>query len=161
MDAKSQIIPQMEFIRSALLTLVNGVNGQCVMVSNLREMWEQASQDSQRPLVYVCYGGEVPWSSSGNLSAVTHRVSRSWIIGVKQGRGYNQERGQSLAEFLPFVEQVRDAMRAMLGISEDIGNDYASLKPWALGTQVVDGYLMEFTTKNDLPTILQVSEELS
>lgn len=146
----------MEFIRDTLFDLVNqpAIGGDCVMASNLRDMWEQASQNTEQPLVYVCYGGESAWSSNPNISAVTYRVSRNWIIGIKQGRGHDQDRGESLVRFLPFVEQVRDTIRSMMGISEDIGNDFASIKPWSQGSQVIDGYILEFSTKNDLPPIL-------
>lgn len=146
----------MEFITETLLELMQtqSVDGACVMVSNTREMWQLASNDSQKPIIYVCWGGEDPWSSNANISAVTHRVNRSWILGVKQGRGFKSNRGESLKGFIPFVEQVRDTMRSMLGISEDFGNDYSGIKPWSQGSLVIDGYLITFGTKNDLPNIL-------
>jgi hypothetical protein len=152
--AANQIIPAMEFIAETLLTLVQTVNGSCVMVSNMREMWQLASEDSQKPLIYVCYGGESAWSSNANISALTYRVSRNWIIGIKQGRGYTSDRGYSLTNFLPFVELVRDTIRTMIGVSQDNGNDFASIEPWSLGTQIIDGYILRFSTKNDLPQIL-------
>jgi hypothetical protein len=159
--AQSQIIPQMEFIRETLLDLVNqpDIGGDCVMVSNLRDLWEQASQNTEQPLVYVCYNGESEWSSNLNISALTHRVKRSWIVAVKEGRGHDEDRGQSLARFLPFVEQVRDTIRSMLGVSQDLGVDFHSIKPMSQGSQAMDCYAIEFSTQADLPPILTEPED--
>ncbi len=112
-------------------------------------------------MLYVCYMGETPWSSNPNLSALTHRVSRDWCVRVKQGRGYAATRGDTLSKpvgnsglFYDVVEHTRDLIRAMFGISEDNGVDYAGIKPVRLGDQVIDCYDIFFATKNDLPNIL-------
>ena len=149
----------MKFMRDTLLDLANSVQGDCVMVSNLRDLWEQASLDTETPLVYICYGGESEWSSNMNMSALTYRVRRNWIVAVKQGRGSDEDRGQSLARFLPFIEQVRDTIRSMQGVTQDSAIDFHSIKPLSQGTQVVDCYTIEFSTQNDLPQILQQPDE--
>lgn len=156
---QNTIVPQMKFIQSTLLDLANSVQGDCRRASNLRDFWQQVAQDSQTPLILICWGGEKPWSSNPNIAAVTYRVTRKWLIGIKQGRGYDAVRGDSQDNFLPFVEQVRDKIRSMVGVSEDIGMDYEGIEPWSMGTQVIDAYVISVTSKNDLPQILQTPDD--
>ena len=116
-------------------------------------------------MLYVCYMGETPWSSSSNIAALTHRVSRDWCVRIKQGRGYAANRGDTLSKpvgnsglFYDVVEHTRDLIRAMQGISQDFGNDYAGIKPVRLGDQVIDCYDIFFSTKNDLCAIIQTPD---
>jgi hypothetical protein len=137
------------------------LGGTAAVVSNLRELWNQASLNSQVPRILICYNGETARGDFAHI-APWHRVDRHWIVAVTKGRGYYANRGDSLsngnATELPFydaIEQVRDRLRCMLGISQESPTiDYKGIKPMQLGNLVVDGVTLEFSTANDCPTIL-------
>ena len=159
-DIQYQTSAQLEFIKDALLEWVQLTFGGTVeIVHNVSDLWVQSFQDSQSPMVYVCPSGEEPWSSNANIAALTHRVNRSFIIRVKQGRGYTSVRGDTVLTFMDAVEHIRDLMRSMLGISEDAGIDYNGWKPVRLGDQVLDCVDLFFGCKNDLPTIVSTPDE--
>jgi len=156
-----QISAQANFVAGELGTWAQTMGGVCQVVHTIEDLWIQSSQTSQRPTIYVFCDGELPWSSNPNLSALTHRVSRNWIIRVKRGRGFAPVRGDTISKqvgnAMPFtdtIEHVRDMCRAMLGISEDNGNDYNGWKMVKVGSAAMDCADIAFSTKNDLPTIL-------
>jgi len=160
-DIQYQISATANFIVSVIANYASKTNGSVAVVSNLFDLWNQSSQDSQKPMWYVCYAGETPWSSDSNISALTHRVSRSWIVRVKQGRGFASNRGDTLSNpvgnaglFYNVVEHTRDLLRSMLGVSQDAGIDYEGIKPVRLGDQVIDCYDISFSVKADMPNIL-------
>lgn len=148
-------------LKNALDAWAVQYGGSARVVSNLRDMWEQASTSSQTPNILVCYNGEV---SRGTFSQIAtwHRVDRQWIVAVTRGRGYYLSRGDSLAEkssvempLYDVIESVRDLIRSCTNISEETPTvDYKSIKPMQLGNLVVDGYQIEFSTANDIPSNL-------
>lgn len=147
-------------IRDWLTIYAAPLGGSVAIVSNLLDLWNQSSQNSQFPTIYVMYNGESSRGSFGDI-APWHRVDRQWIVRVKRGRGYFSQRGDSLANssgtetpFVAIVEQVRDKLRCMLGISEELPTiDYKSIKPVRLGDLVMDCFDIEFSTANDVPAI--------
>ncbi|MDE2097602.1 MAG: hypothetical protein KGL39_10175 [Patescibacteria group bacterium] len=165
-DVLHQISAQANFIQSVLYDYASSNGGDCQVVSNMKDMWMQANQSSQKPTIYITWIGESPWSSNANISAVTHRVSRDWKVGIKRGRGFQPIRGTTLSKttsvipFFDVVEDVRDLIRSELGISEDAGIDDVKVSEWQLGGLVMDGKLISFTTKNDLPTILNQPDNI-
>ena len=155
----NQIISsQLAILQQVLQEYVVSINGTVGVASNVQDLWYQSSQSSQKPIIYICYAGETAWSNS-NLSALTHRVSRNWIVRVKQGRGVTARRGDTVLEFVTIVEEVRDVLRTMQGISQDFGIDYEGTKYVRLGDSVMDAYDIAFSTKNDLPQILQIPDD--
>ena len=159
-EPQSQISQQLAFIVETLQIYISEtLFGAVEIASNVEYLWRQSAQDSQRPMLYVCYAGETPWSSNANISALTHRVSRDFIIRVKQGRGFASTRGDTVPQFTVIVEKIRDTIRSMLGISEDAGIDYGGIKPVRLGDKIIDCYDISFSCKNDLPTILATPDE--
>ncbi len=160
-----QISAQANFIVETLYDYATSRAGSVVVAINVQDLWQQSFQSSQKTIWYVCYAGETPWSSNANISALTHRVSRDWIVRVKQGRGYTANRGDTLSQnvgnagpFYNAVEHTRDLLRAMFGVSEDFGVDFQGIKPVRLGDMVIDCYDITFSTKNDLPLILTQPE---
>lgn len=150
----SQIVAQLNTWASA-----NG--GIAVLASNLKDNWQQSYQSSQKPMLIVNYMGE---QSRGDFSVANrnHRVDRKWGVLIKRGRGFLVNRGDSLnvgnqqAEpFYDSVERVRELLRCMIGISEEIPIDYASIKPVHQGSEIIDSYQIEFSTANDIPAIQQ------
>ncbi len=152
-NVQTQVQAQLEWMKDYLLGWVQDNGGDCVIVSNLLDLWEASSQSSQKPLVFLCWAGEESWGAF-ETRAVTHRVKREWMVRVKQGRGYKSVRGDTVLQFSTVVEHIRDMIRAMLGVSEDEGVDYTSTKLVRLGDQVMDCYDIVFSTQNDMPPIL-------
>lgn len=143
-------------IRDLLSDWTTQRGGQCSIVSNFRAMWDQASQSSQKPIVLICYLGERvrgPFSTA----AATYRVDRTWNVAVVRGRGFASVRGDTLSESVggmdPFyndVEAIRDMIREANYLSAEEPVDYKSIRPMQLGTLIIDGYLIEFSTAHDL-----------
>jgi hypothetical protein len=135
-------------------------SGTAAGVSNLSELWNQSSINSQVPRILVCFTGEQSRGDFGNIAA-WHRVDREFTIAVTKGRGYFSNRGDSLSNpnvvelpFLDALEQVRDQWRSMLGISEELPTiDYRQMRPMQMGNLVVDGYLIIGTLAADIPFI--------
>lgn len=164
-SAKHQISAIATFIRDHLLLWAQDKAGTCVIVHSLTELWEQAAQSSQKPILYVCYAGETPWGEY-NTRALTGRVKRNWIVVLKFGRGLTVNRGDTLnkgsqnaAPFYDWVDEVRDQIRSMLGISEDYGIDFNGIEPMKLAGQLLDAYQISFSTQNDLPKITLTENE--
>jgi hypothetical protein len=123
-------------------------------------LWMQASMANDRPRILICYNGE---KSRGEFSvaAANHRVDRQWIVAVTRGRGWNVKRGDSLYKtvgnadpFYDVIEEVRDLIRCMVGISEEFPVDYKGMSPMSSGNNALDSYAIEFSTANDEPAIL-------
>lgn len=141
---------------------VNLLTGECVAASNMREMWEQASQATNKSIIYVCWTGDAA-RGPGSIMRWTHRVDREWSILVKRGRGFYSTRGDSLNQtkgneipFYDIVEGVRDSMRQILSISEEGLVEFNGVRPWQLGNMIMDAYLLSFKTANDMPTITSI-----
>jgi len=137
----------------------NQIAGKCVAASNYRDMWEQASQSTANAIIYVCWNGDSP-RGPAEIMRWTHRVDRDWALLVKRGRGFYSTRGDSLNQtkgneipFYDIVEGVRDSMRCILSLSEEGLVEFNGVRPWQLGSQILDAYLLAFRTANDMPTI--------
>ena len=142
---------------------VTDMGGVSVVASNLRDMWNQASQANDRPIVYVCWLGDQ--ARGGDIARWVHRVDRQWGILVKRGRGFFANRGDSLNQtkgnaipFYDVVEGVRDRIRQILSISEEGLVEFNSARPQQLGSEILDAYLLTVTTANDLPTITSLPQ---
>lgn len=153
------IAAQLNIIVQVLQTWGVQYNATVIPCSNVQDMWSQSSQTSQKPTLYVCFTGETPWTSNQNIGALTHRTSREFIVRVKQGRGFTSVRGQTVAPFVTIVEQVRDTIRSMLGISMDAGVDYSGTKYVRLGGEVIDCYDITFSAKGDCPQIIAIPDD--
>ena len=156
-DSQHQISAQLEFIKDALVRYVQKNGGAAAITANVQDLWLQSSQNNQTPTIFVCYDGEDPWGDF-NTRANTHRVKRNFIVRVKKGRGWTADRGQTFLQFSDVLEDVRDLLRSMLGITEDQAIDYSGMKPVRLGNTTIDCEDITFSTMNDLPTI-QTTED--
>ena len=161
LPAPITISDEATLIQTELQSWVASYGGTAEVVSNLRDMWNQASISSDTPRVLICYMGETSRGSFSQIS-VWHRVDRNWTIAVTKGRGYYLNRGEGLFDpsstetpLYDIIETVRDIVRGMTNISEETPSpDYRSIKPMQLGNLVVDGYTIEITTANDIPSNL-------
>jgi hypothetical protein len=133
--------------------------GSAVVASNLRDLWQQASIQSQSPRILICFNGARPRGSFA-VANVLHREDRDWTVAVTRGRGFNANRGDSLSHtvgnvepFYDSVEQIRDLCRSIADLSAEYPTpDYKGIKPMQMGNLVIDGYIIEFSTANDIPS---------
>ena len=156
----NKISDQASAIRDWCRQYAAGLGGTASVVSNLQDLWKQAYQNSQRPLILICYNGENA-RGSFEFSNAFSRVDRNWLVLIKEGRGYLAERGDKLTETTsvsPFYDQVeglRDWLRRLLNVSAELPTiDYKGISPVSQGDQVIDAYVISFSTANDIPQIL-------
>lgn len=133
--------------------------GVAKVASNLKELWAQASQSSQKPIVLICFNGEQvrgPFATG----AACHRVDRQWVVAVVRGRGFAPVRGNTLTEsvgnvdpFYQSVEEVRDLIRNARELTAEPPIDFKAVKPMQMGALIIDGYLIEFSTAVDIPQV--------
>lgn len=154
------IANQSQAIQSALQTWADTYGGKAFVASDEGHMWKMAYATSQIPRIIICYNGE---SLRGDFSvaAAMGRVDRHWKVAITRGRGFNANRGDSLNTMAQnaqpmwaFVDQMRDVIRSIMGISVELPVDYTGITPMNLGELILDGYMVEFSTATDLPAIL-------
>jgi hypothetical protein len=157
-----KISTQLEVLRVALDAWASPLGGTAVAVPNLKELWNQASMSSQKPRLLICYMGEKIRGPFADAS-VAGRVDRQWTVAITRGRGFASMRGDTLKQqvgnveaFADSVEACRDLIRNLEGVSQEWPMEYKSIKPMQLGNLVVDGYLIEFSTANDLDKLTTV-----
>jgi hypothetical protein len=123
--------------------------------SNLKDMWKQAFQASDRFKVLIVWKGDTVRGPFSQANCWV-RVDRQWVVAVIHGRGYEAERGDSVPVLSDMVENVRDWLRSMLGLSEELPTiDLKGITQANQGNLILDGYLIEFSTANDIPMIFQ------
>ena len=150
---------QADAIRESVQEWAEENGGTVLITSNLRDLWAKASQSSQKPCLLICFTGERARGPFGT-AAVSHRVDRSWTVAVVRGRGFASTRGDTLTQsvgnadpFYDALESVRDLLRNASELTAEDVVDYKSIRPMQLGTLIIDGYLIEFTTANDLAKV--------
>jgi hypothetical protein len=146
-------------LQTALQAWVDPIGGVSSVVANFKAMWEQASQSSQKVIILICYLGERIRGPFADR-AVGGRVDQTWNVAVVRGRGFASKRGDTLVTtvggadpFLDQLEEAKDIVRNLEGISAEWPVEYIATKPMQLGGDIKDGYLIEFSTANDLPKL--------
>lgn len=152
---------QGNYLRDLLEAWTAPRGGATGVASNLRDMWQQASQASQKPIVLICLMGERvrgPFATG----AVCRRVDRQWAVAVVRGRGFNYVRGDSLTDTVgqceplyDAVEAIRDLIRGASAMSAEFPVDYKGIRPMQMGNTIIDGYLIEFSTAHDLTVVTE------
>lgn len=153
------VADQANAIRNNLDALAHQDGGKALVASDLAHMWAMAWVKSDSPRIIVCYTGEQVRGPFA-IAAYTHRVDRSFIVMVTRGRGFNAERGDSLTAtvgnarpLFTLAEESRDAIRAMLDISQEWPVDYKSMRNYQAGEIALDAYIIEFSVATDLPEL--------
>lgn len=153
------ISEQASAIQQVLQSWANPKGGVASVAFNVSDMWESASKQSQVPRLIIAYAGE-EIRGDFSVAAALYRVDRQWQVAVTRGRGFMVNRGDTLiltnqnAEpFYDSVEYVRDIIRCLTGISAEVPVDYKSVEPMQLGDLIMDGYIIHFSTANDLPAV--------
>lgn len=159
-----KISAQLEAIRDVLNAWAAPRGGIASITSNLKDLWSQAELSSQKPRILICYAGQKA-RGPFTRAAISGRVDRTFQVVVTRGRGFTSERGDTVSKsvgamdpFLDDLETVEDMIRNLPGVTEEPPVDYRATKQFSMGTMPVDGYLIEFSTANDLtPTGAQTA----
>lgn len=162
-----KISDQAESIRQSLQTWAQPKGGVASVCYDLQEMWETAYKATDKPRLLLTYAGE-DVRSEFSIAAATHRVDRKWQLAATRGKGFTANRGtpltttvQNAEPFYNYVEEVRDLVRALDGITEELPVDYTGIEPMpAIGGRLIAGYIIHFSTANDLPAIAPIPDSL-
>ncbi len=159
LDAPITISQQAKNLQAVLGDWASQHGGAAEVASDLKNFWVQSGTNNDQPRILIVYTGETARGSFEKRSALD-RVDRTWNVGVFRGRGFSAQRGDSLTKnvvnaipFYDVVEQIRDMLRSILNISEEFPVEFLNIKPLSQGTQIVDAYVIEFVTANDIPNI--------
>lgn len=160
------ISQQANFIQLALQNWAQPLGGTAKVVSNLKVAWAQAYQSSQKPILFICYQGDISRGPFEQQNAWV-RVDRQWSVLFIRGRGFKANRGDTLYTTTNGVdalwddlEAVRDVLRCLLGISEELPSiDFKSITPVSQQEDVIDSYELKFSTANDYPMILNANPQ--
>lgn len=139
------------------------------VLANQRHLWETifTTATDSAPKLLICFDGETS-RGSFNERNLLYRVDRAWVVVVMRGHGFdhgmNEVKPGLPSAFYDDCEAVRDLIRRMTGISED-PLDYVSMKPLPgvaqpnMANVFLDGYVISFTTANDLRAITTEAPE--
>jgi hypothetical protein len=120
--------------------------------------------ESQKPRLLIAYTGK-QMRGSKYVSALLGRADRSFSVAVTRGRGFSANRGDSLVKTVgnvdPFLDQLEECESVIRNMAAgDPGNisaeypiNFKGSKAMQLGNLVIDGYMIEFTTANDEPSL--------
>lgn len=137
------------------------------ILANQRHLWEAIFSMSVdgAPRILICFDGETS-RGSFNERNLLYRVDRAWVVVVMRGHGFDHGMNQPTPElstaFYDDCESVRDLIRRIISISEE-PLDYVSMKPLPgvaqpnIANVFLDGYVISFTTANDLGAITTVA----
>lgn len=145
------------------------VKGDVEVCYDLRQMWEVASQASDKVRVLITYGGEEIRGEFAQ-AAILGRVDRKWIVALVRGRGFNTTPGLALATsqqnapaFYDQLDTFRDILRSIYFDPNFCENpvDFRNIRPIAYGDETpLNGYMVEFTVGTQLPALLSQPEDL-
>lgn len=172
LPAPPKISAQAETLRLYLLNYTALHGGDVKVMHNPRHLWEEVfgvatgagiSMNQAAPRILICCMGETSRGSFAQANTL-HRVDRQWTVTVLMGHGFlnnvSQPTRNSPIPFTDVMESLRDGIRVMLNMSEEFPIDYKGIQPLpAAGpnpqTNVfIDGYVISFSTANDIPAVL-------
>ena len=149
---------------------LQGVKGDVEVCYDLKQMWEVASQTSDKVRVLITYGGEEIRGEFA-VAAALGRVDCKWIVALVRGRGFNTTPGLALATqqqnapaFYDQLDDFRNIIRSLIFDPQfcELPVDFKNVRPIAYGNNVpLNGYMVEFTVGTQLPALLDQPEELA
>lgn len=164
------ISQQADLIAGVMQTWIATVKGDVEVCYDLRQMWQVATQASDKVRVLITYGGE---DIRGDFAqaAILGRVDRKWIVALVRGRGFNTIPGLALATtqqnapaFYDQLDEFRNILRSIIFDVNTCENppDFKNVRPIAYGNDVpMNGYMVEFTVGTQLPQLLDQPEDLA
>lgn len=151
---------QANTIVEALREWASSEGGKAFVASDIVHMWEIAYQTTAGTRAILLYAGE-DIRGDFSVAAALGRVDRKWILAITRGRGFAAQRGDSLTKtvqnarpLFDLAEEARDIIRCIRDVSVELPVDYRGIEPMSKiypEESIVDGYMIHFTTANDLP----------
>lgn len=147
-------------------TVAQARGGLVRVAESMWHLWEDILSAYNEPRIVVVCTGEIPRGSFQEQD-IWGRVDRQWTIAVIRGHGFRnlltQEDGNppAVETINATIEAVREAVRAMTGISEEFPINYKGWEPIPAvarpGTANVftAGALLRFSSANDLPVVTE------
>jgi len=168
---KIKISTQANAIGSFLEEQTSGSSAVVEVLANQRHLWEHvfAMSTDGAPRILICFNGETARGGFNERNTLV-RVDREWVVVVMQGHGFTHSLNQQVPEdglstvFYDDCEAVRDLLRRITGVSGEV-IDYVSMKPLPgiaqpnMANVFLDGYVITFTTANDIPAITNQAPE--
>jgi hypothetical protein len=168
LPARLKISQQANMIGVWLEEQSSGSGAVVEILANQRHLWEKifAMSTDAKPRILICFDGET--ARGGQERNTLHRVDRSWVVVVMRGHGFDhgmaaQVPAEALTTaFYDDCESVRDLCRRMIGLSEE-SIDYVTMRPLPgvaqpnMANVFLDGYVITFTTANDIPAITRLA----
>lgn len=134
--------------------------GYAKVMANMRHLWEELIILTDKPRLLLVFAGE---EARGNQAIDRdYRVDRTWNVAIVRGHGFRNLMSDPQGDVEPFyqnVEDVRDHVRVLLNISEEFPVEYRGMEPLPslldkkVNSAFGDGYLLKFSTANDIPAI--------
>ncbi len=143
------IAEQLTLIKDGLAEWEQAHKGTVSITSDLRHMWKMAGTGSETTQLMLVYFGEVPMGDV-DTRGVLGRVKRQFNAMLVRGRGFSAERGDSIALFTAIIEDARDTIRGLHGLSAEPPVEVDSIKPIFVQDAPTDSYLIEFSISTDI-----------
>ncbi len=143
------ISEQLELIKTGLSPWEAANKGGVAICSDMRHMWKMAATGSQTTLLMLVYQGETPMGDE-DTRGVLGRVKRQFGALLVRGRGFSAERGDSVPDFTAIIEDARDTIRELHGLSAEPPVEVDSIKPVFVQDAPTDSYLIEFSISTDI-----------
>lgn len=161
-----KISAQQKAIKDVLEGFASPKGGQVDVMNNQRHLWENlaslpiAAANQAPRLMILCAGATLRLPEEPDC----HREDRAWQIVLVKGRGFYKDgmSGGPIEPFADSIENVRDVMRAMIGISDDEElpsvryqgwSPLSSILPTREANAFADAVVINFKTSNDIPPI--------
>ena len=151
-------------IRDALLAYAQPRGATVDVVAHQAQLWQVVADQTVQstPKLVLCYDGETTRGTFATQDDL-HRVDRKWIVVVMRGNGWanplieaGAEQGQVIEPFYDTVEAIRDLLRCLLTISDEVFPNYTGISslpglgPSQTANAFLAGYKISFTTANDI-----------
>lgn len=162
-----RITDQLNAIQSVLDPYASEQGGACLIASDPAMMWEMCYNASNKLRVILCCIGEDLRGEFPEAAAMG-RVDRQFVALCTRGRSFDFRRNalsvtvQNTLPMFEVVSQVRDIIRSMLAVSQELPVDYRGFKSFPLEKDwIADAYMIEFSCATDLPVISSEPPDLT
>ena len=173
-DGPLTVRQEAELVKAQLQDYVAKRGGSIAVMQSVAHLWEEvrkAAADGKALRVLIAWNGEEPWGDSDKDTS--HRVERRWLVAAVMPKPFEDELGDYGVKYRAVeggewvkehvydtVENLRDGVRVMTNVSEDVFPRYKGTSPMpnpfggALGGNVfLNAYAIEFSTLNDVQQV--------
>lgn len=162
LPSRRKVSWQLKTLRDALANYLKGHGGReddARVMANMKHLWEHLYVVQDRPRFLIVWNGE-ELRGSVDYRDTDNRVDRRFAVVAVRGQGFaDPASGGKELPFVDVMEDVRDLVRSLTGISEEFPASYLGCKPLPnilpdkIQNAFADAYMAEFGTANDIPAI--------